>query len=752
MSKVGELAILFPMHPRNLLWLSLVAFAGCDAAGPLPVDPALAPPTVAGHVRMLALLDDIARTSQDDHPYLGRAAVRQAEGELAALSSGNPAEARQEKLLALRRAGEARLRIGDERQAIDHLSLLHALVRQDSAETRDAADAAFALGVAYLRLGETENCCLENTPESCILPIRDGGRHRREKGSRQAITYFREVLDNPASGGELRDAAGWLLNVAAMTIGAYPEGVPPEHRVPSGVFETAIAFPRFQNVAPALELNTVNLSGGAAAEDFDRDGDLDLVVSTWDPNGGMRFFRNNADGSFVDRTVAAGLEGLRGGLNLVPGDYDGDGDVDLLVLRGAWLGVAGRHPNSLLENDGAGVFVDVTFAAGLGDVHYPTQTGAWADYDRDGDLDLFVGNEQDETLPAPCQLFRNQGDGTFQDVARDAGVENSRYTKGVSWGDCDEDGWPDLYVSNLDGANRLYRNTGQGTFDDVAETSGVTLPLKSFPAWFWDYDGDGHLDIFAGSYGADVAAVGAYHLGRPAEFESSRLYKGDGQGGFQDVTEAMGLAYPALPMGSNFGDLDGDGLLDVYLGTGDPDYKSLMPNVMYLNRGERGFVNVTMSGGFGHLQKGHAVVFADLDHDGDLDVFEQMGGAYPGDRFGDVLYENPGFGSAWVALRLVGTESPASALGARIRVTVRDAEGPRSIYRYVSTGGSFGASPLCQTIGLGAATEIEAVEVRWPRSGRRESFVGVAPGEGYELTEGGGKARRVTMRAFRLGQ
>lgn len=740
------------MHPRNLLWLSLVAFAGCDAAGPLPVDPALAPPTVAGHVRMLALLDDIARTSQDDHPYLGRAAVRQAEGELAALSSGNPAEARQEKLLALRRAGEARLRIGDERQAIDHLSLLHALVRQDSAETRDAADAAFALGVAYLRLGETENCCLENTPESCILPIRDGGRHRREKGSRQAITYFREVLDNPASGGELRDAAGWLLNVAAMTIGAYPEGVPPEHRVPSGVFETAIAFPRFQNVAPALELNTVNLSGGAAAEDFDRDGDLDLVVSTWDPNGGMRFFRNNADGSFVDRTVAAGLEGLRGGLNLVPGDYDGDGDVDLLVLRGAWLGVAGRHPNSLLENDGAGVFVDVTFAAGLGDVHYPTQTGAWADYDRDGDLDLFVGNEQDETLPAPCQLFRNQGDGTFQDVARDAGVENSRYTKGVSWGDCDEDGWPDLYVSNLDGANRLYRNTGQGTFDDVAETSGVTLPLKSFPAWFWDYDGDGHLDIFAGSYGADVAAVGAYHLGRPAEFESSRLYKGDGQGGFQDVTEAMGLAYPALPMGSNFGDLDGDGLLDVYLGTGDPDYKSLMPNVMYLNRGERGFVNVTMSGGFGHLQKGHAVVFADLDHDGDLDVFEQMGGAYPGDRFGDVLYENPGFGSAWVALRLVGTESPASALGARIRVTVRDAEGPRSIYRYVSTGGSFGASPLCQTIGLGAATEIEAVEVRWPRSGRRESFVGVAPGEGYELTEGGGKARRVTMRAFRLGQ
>ena len=176
-----------------------------------------------------------------------------------------------------------------------------------------------------------------------------------------------------------------------------------------------------------------------------------------------------------------------------------------------------------------------------------------------------------------------------------------------------------------------------------------------------------------------------------------------------------------------------------------------MPNVMFLNQGQRGFVNVTMAGGFAHLQKGHAVSFADWDHDGDVDVFEQMGGAYPGDRFGDVLYANPGFGNAWVCLRLMGTDSHPSALGARIRVSVRDGEGSRSIYRYVTTGGSFGANPLRQTVGLGRAVSIDAVEVLWPRTRKTETFGGVTVGASYELTEGQGRARPVPSKTFPLG-
>ena len=204
---------------------------------------------------------------------------------------------------------------------------------------------------------------------------------------------------------------------------------------------------------------------------------------------------------------------MYGGLNLIPGDYDNDGDLDILVLRGAWVGKAGQHPNSLLRNDGQGRFEDVTFEAGLGEVHYPTQTAAWADYDNDGDLDLYVGNETSPEFTSPCQLFCNNGDGTFTDIAARAGVTQGGYAKGVAWGDYDGDRFPDLYVSNLLGPNRLYRNNRNGTFTNLASQLSVTQPLRSFPVWFWDFDNDGTLDLFVASYTGPAGHVAAYHLG-----------------------------------------------------------------------------------------------------------------------------------------------------------------------------------------------------------------------------------------------
>ena len=189
---------------------------------------------------------------------------------------------------------------------------------------------------------------------------------------------------------------------------------------------------------------------------------------------------------------------------------------------------------------------------------------------------------------------------------------------------------PDLYVSVLGGPNRLYRNRGDGSFEDVAPRLGVTGPRQSFPAWFWDFDNDGHLDLFVSSYTGDRGGLGfvaASYQGYPGPWEQARLYRGDGDGGFEDVAARSGLTRLQLPMGSNFGDLDHDGYLDFYLGTGYPDYEAVMPNVLYRNLAGRRFVDVSLAAGFGHLQKGHAVAFADLDGDGDLDVFEQMGGA-----------------------------------------------------------------------------------------------------------------------------
>jgi hypothetical protein len=226
-----------------------------------------------------------------------------------------------------------------------------------------------------------------------------------------------------------------------------------------------------------------------------------------------------------------------------------------------------------------------------------------------------------------------------------------------------------------------------------------------------------------------------------------RIYRGDGKGGFTDVAPAFGMTYPAMPMGCNFGDLDNDGWLDFYLGTGDPQYANLVPNLMHRNLGGGGFESVTIAGGFGHLQKGHGVSFADLDHDGDQDVFEVIGGAYPGDASRNVLFENPGFGNRWLTIRVVGADSPRCAIGANIRVTVREDGRLRTVRRDVSSGGSFGGNPLRQTMGLGRATAIERLEVFWPKTGRTQVVEGAQLDTVIRVVEGEACCTRIDVPA-----
>jgi len=624
---------------------------------------------------------------------------------------------------------------------------------------RHQASARMLEATAYLRMAEDENCH-GGGRDACLLPIRGGGVHVRREGSTRAVRALEAILDDRPD--DL--AARWLLNVAHMTLGSHPSGVPERHRIPPSVFASDYPLPRFDNVAREVGLDVFGMAGGAVLEDFDNDGRLDVMTSSQGLEDQMRFFWNDGRGSFGERTEAAGLRGETGGLNLVQADYDNDGFVDVLVLRGGWLGTEGRFPLSLLRNDGDGTFTDVTREAGLLRLA-PTQTAAWLDYDGDGRLDLFVGNESGPGYEHPCQLFHNDGDGTFSDRAEEAGVALVGFVKGVVSGDYDNDGRPDLYVSVMGEANRLYRNDGPAggeggrgwRFTEVAAPAGVTEPRASFPTFFFDYDNDGWLDLFVAGYGrigggAPLPHVVADYLGLPTDADRGRLYRNRGDGTFEDVTRAAGLYKVVLAMGLNFGDLDNDGWLDFYAGTGTPELTTLVPNRMFRNDGRGAFQDVTTAGNFGHLQKGHGVAFGDVDNDGDQDVFEQMGGAYPADRAWSVLYENPGNRNRWLVLELEGVRSNRRAVGARVRVALETEGGRRFLHRTVGSGGSFGGSPFRQEIGLGGATRVEWVEVTWPATGEVQRIEGLRPGRHYRIREGAREAAELKRAPFALSR
>jgi len=599
---------------------------------------------------------------------------------------------------------------GQMSESVRHLAQALRIAAENRARNPALADAEryleTILGVAELRRGEVENCLQHPNADRCLFPLRKPGQHDLKSGSTEAIRHFERLLAARPDDLELR----WLLNLAHMTLGTWPDGVPKAFVIPESALQSSDDPGLFQDVARERGLDAPGIAGGALVDDLDGDGQLDVAFTTIDPCLPMRFHRNRGDGGFDLVTKEKGLEEQTGGINLVQTDYDNDGRLDMFVFRGGW-----QRPmrDSLLHQNPDGTFTDVTTAAGGGlDEPHRTQSGAWADYDGDGWLDLYVGYEE-----VASKLFRNRGDGTFEDVSKAAGVSRSAFTKAVAWGDYDNDGRPDLYVSNFGEPNFLYHNEGNGTFREVAGELGVDKPIRSFPCWFFDYDNDGWLDLFVASFVNSVGVVAADYLGQPPQAETIRLYHNVG-GRFVDVTQEAGLAHVVPAMGANFGDLDGDGWLDIHLGTGAPSYSTLMPNRTFRNRGGKSFVDVTTATGTGHLQKGHGVVFADMDDDGELDLLENIGGFVPGDSFNKVLFRNPGQGNDWVRLKLVGSRSNRAALGARLKLVVESADGSvRELQRVVSSGGSFGSSPLTLHVGLGRAKRIRSLEVRWPIAG-----------------------------------
>jgi hypothetical protein len=489
------------------------------------------------------------------------------------------------------------------------------------------------------------------------------------------------------------------------------------------------------------------MGGGVAILDYDNDGRMDLFFSNGalltdpmpkdalpdkrDPKYWNRLFHQKADGSFEDLTERAGLKGDGYSMGVAAGDYDNDGYADIYLT--------GFSENHLYRNNGDGTFTDVTKKLGVTAGGWSTSAG-WLDYDKDGRLDLFVARyldwdfekgalhcgdarpqsraycHPDNFKGAPNILYHQKLDGTFEDVSARAGVADPEgKALGVALADFDNDGWIDVFVANDSVRQSLYHNKGNASFEDVTLMSGAAYDEdgKTFAGMgvdAADYDNDGYPDIFITTL----------------SYETYPLYHNNGDLSFTYTTKPSGVGQISLlnsGWGTRFIDADNDGLRDLFVAqshvldtieesTGYLKYKQ-MPLLMR-NTG-KGFVNVSATGGppFSIPIAARGAAFGDLNNDGQLDVVISVLDSAP------VVLLSNGTRNHWVGVSLVGAKSNRTGIGAR--VTITDAAGKKQIFDANTAGSYLSSNDPRVLFGLGAATGIRSIEVRWP-SGRVQTL------------------------------
>jgi tetratricopeptide (TPR) repeat protein len=500
----------------------------------------------------------------------------------------------------------------------------------------------------------------------------------------------------------------WLW-MSSQPLGGYPENVPAPFRmeVKAGHEPNTV---RYEDIAARLGLDKTSAGRGTAIFDYNNDGLLDIAFSG--AHGGCSLYRNNGDGTFTDVSINSGLDQCVNGFILTAGDYDNDGNVDLYVTRmGFYVG-----ESVLYHNNGDGTFTDVTKQAGVQNWG-PGFTASWVDYDCDGHLDLFVANNLAGVFDRriPNRLFRNNGNGTFTEVTEQAGLHTPFPTFGSCWGDYNNDGYPDLFLSASLGRPQLFRNNGDGTFTEVGMEAGLKDFLIGSSCVFCDYDNDGWLDIvqFTWSDHEDVIHTLRHGHG-PADGTPMRVYHNNRDGTFSLRSAELGIDGCWGTMTGNCGDINNDGRLDFLLGNGSPRMDRVEPLILLENSGGK-FRNTTFSSGLPFVGKSHGTNCADLFGDGRLSVIIAAGGAYPGDLLTASVYYPKELPGNFLNVRLVGVKSNRSAIGARVTLLA----GGGQQMREVGGGTNFGCLPLEQHFGLGTLTATDALEIRWP-SGLRQ--------------------------------
>ena len=483
--------------------------------------------------------------------------------------------------------------------------------------------------------------------------------------------------------------------IAAGCSGA--EGNGSSTTAPPATFDGSL---RFVNEIGSLGGESISFGRGAASVDFDGDGLIDIAAA----NAGMpnAYFRQLEDHTFE---IADELWGITpdslAHWGMVAADYDNDGDPDLYVVNG---GFGYADPNQLLQNDidRLGILTDISASAGQAQLKGRNFAGTALDYDNDGLLDLFVTNSAPEVA---CSLLHNLDSMLFIDVSSDVGIDEVGMYLGCSSGDLDQDGWIDIACAQYSGPPVLYQNQGDGSFKNVAVEAGLTHEGYNFGLVLEDFNNDGDLDIFQPKY--DPSAIGI----------PSRLYIGGGDATFTDVTD-LAVFKVTTAMGHNTGDLDGDGYPDIMIGSGNPGFSDL--DLLYLmgKTPQSPGASIDASDSSGLTGQGptrsHGMAFADFDEDGDIDVYASQGGPHEDVTTieGNAFWINQGNDSLWIKLRLEGVISNRSAIGAHAIATT---SADREVHRYMRAGHGFSNtnSPILH-FGIGPDEFVKSVEVRWP--------------------------------------
>ncbi len=541
---------------------------------------------------------------------------------------------------------------------------------------------------------------------------------------------FREAIADGvaslASDSGSRRTRYWLW-LSAQKLGGYPENVPQQDRVEVRAGKSRPKV-EFDDVAAQIGLDKTAGCRGTAVFDMDGDGHLDIVVAC--AHGGCSVYRNNGDGTFTDVSVGSGLDECVNTFAIVVGDYNNDGLDDLYITR------LGFFPGDsvLYRNNGDGTFTDVTKESGAGSwgAAFAAQ---WVDYDCDGNLDLFVCSNLGGLFerPTPNRLFHNNGDGTFTDVSEEAGIRTISPTIGACWGDYNNDGFPDLFVSSGMGRSKLFRNNGNGTFTDVSRSAGFDNINIGTVAFWVDIDNDGWLDLVQYTWSPENHVLDTlFHGDGPADGEPMRVYRNNRDGTFTLMSRELGITECFGTMSGSFGDFDNDGHMDFLLGNGDPHMNRTEPAVILeFDDKESKYRNVTFSAGLPYTGKGHGANLADLAGDGRLCLILASGGAYPGDLLTMSVFRPRTLPGNYLNVRLVGTRSNRNAIGARLRLDASDF----SRHQLVSGGTGFGCLPYEQHFGLGKLDRVDGLEIWWP-SGLKQQIKNLPINSTIRIVEG----------------